>query len=79
MEGMVRMVEKSFNLKVVDVKKEIIGILNNSGLPISIIGMIMKEVNSELQIDVNNYLANERQQYEDAVKKEQEKEQEESK
>lgn len=66
------MVQKSFDLIVSDCKKDIIGVINSSGLPISVIAMIVKEVNDVVVAQNNNTIKAAREAYEEELRKEEE-------
>ncbi len=64
------MAQKSFDLLVSDCKKDIIGVLNNSGLPISVLAMIVKEVNDMVVIQNNNTIKAAQEAYDEELKRE---------
>ncbi len=68
------MAQKPINLLIDDTKDEIIGVLNSSGLPISILAMIMKEVNNLVTTQYQNTIASERTSYLEELRKEKEEE-----
>ena len=68
------MAQKGFNLRVNECKNDIVNVLNSSELPISVLALIMKEVN-DLVVNQNNAtIQNEQAAYEDALTKENEQE-----
>lgn len=66
------MAQKSFDLIVSDCKKDIIDVINSSGLPISVIAMIVKEVNDVVVAQNNNTIKAAREAYEEELRKEEE-------
>jgi hypothetical protein len=62
--------EKPFDLKVEDAKESIISAINHSGLPLSIINMILKDISlivtNQLKVEVDK----QRKEYNDSLQKE---------
>lgn len=59
--------QKPVDLIIEDVKMEVYGAMNNSGLPITILEMIIKEVKDNVTNQKVEYVTNLRKQYEEAL------------
>lgn len=57
------MVDKGFNLRVSECKQDLVKVLNESALPISILAMIMKEVNDIVLAKQSQVLEQEQLEY----------------
>ena len=55
--------KKSFDLIVEDTKESVIKVLNESTLPITVISMILKEINNIVDKDVSYSLQRQREEY----------------
>lgn len=55
--------ERSVDILMDDLKNSLFGVMNNSGLPLSIIALILKDVNEGVQVQAKNALEKSRQQY----------------
>jgi hypothetical protein len=64
------MANKGFNLMIDDVKRDIANAINQSGLPISIIEMIVMDIANEISTVSKNTLNRERKEYEDKLEQE---------
>ena len=73
------MAQKPINLLIDDTKDEIINVLNSSGLPISILAMIMKDVNNLVTTQHQNTIVSERTSYLEELRKEKEEEENQNK
>ena len=65
-------INKGFNLRVADLEESLVKAINTSGLPLvttkTVLEALLNQCTAKLQIEI----ANERKEYEEAVKKEQE-------
>lgn len=68
------MVEKSFDLRVAECKMDMVDVLNRSALPISVLTMIVREINETVVNQNAVTLQKAKSDYEEALKQEQEKE-----
>lgn len=60
--------QKPISLIISDFKKNIIDTINNSGLPLSIVEFIMKDLYSEIHIAAEQQSMKEKEAWENAVK-----------
>lgn len=68
------MIEKSFDLRVAECKRDLVDILNRSALPISVLTMIVREINETVVNQNAVTLQKAQSDYEEALKQEQENE-----
>lgn len=61
------MVEKSFDLRVADCKQDLVNILNTSGLPISVLALIVREINETVATQHTFAVERAREEYEKAL------------
>ena len=64
------MAQKSFDLRVRDCKEEVISSLNNSGLPISVLAMIVRELNETVATQYINTIQKAEAEYLEALQQE---------
>ena len=62
--------ERSIDIILDDLKNSIVGTLNNSGLPLSIIAMALNEINTGIQLQSKNALEVSKQNYYNAMQQE---------
>jgi len=67
--------QKPIDLLIVDTKTELVNKLNKTGLPISIMSMILHEIVDIVDKQLNIQVEQQRKQYEEELNKEQKQEQ----
>lgn len=48
------MAEKSFNLRVADLRKKLVDVVNEAALPVTVSAMILREFSDSLNVQANN-------------------------
>lgn len=48
--------QQDINLVIEDFKDSIISMINNAGLPISVVAYILNDINKDVQISYHNYI-----------------------
>ena len=66
--------EKSINIKIEELKNQLYGVINNSGLPLASVYYLFKDFMTELTEFYNKSVGEEIQKYEEELAKEQEQE-----
>lgn len=72
-------IQKPLSMLVEDFKANIVGVCNNSGLPLNIVAMILGELNLNIQKQDLDNTNREREQYYKLINEQQEQQQQEEK
>lgn len=60
---------KPFDLQVLETQQAVVDLLNRSGLPISVVGLILREITAQVNVQEQQTIEKQRQEYEAAKKK----------
>jgi len=60
--------EKPFNLKLIETKQKLIQIINESGMPLTVMSMVFNELLLNVNSQIPQQIETEKKQYEESLK-----------